>query len=274
MGIKQDIEKIQNIEIGILKEFIRICNSNNIKYFLVEGSLLGAIRHHNMIPWDDDIDVAMFRDDYEKFLKIAPKEINAPYIISNFRMRNGYIDYITQINDSEYRVSSSYRKKNDITNVWIDVFVLDGMPRGRIQHFLHKYNLLFHKMLMMWSNLDHYLVTGRKNRPIYEKLLIKLCRILHFERFINVRKALESMDRCMKKVRPVRGGNVINFMSEYKWRTEFPESYYGDGQIVSFGELMVRIPVQAEKILESIYGNYMELPPETERYKHSLIIVE
>lgn len=274
MDAKQNIEQIQKIEMEILKEFIEFCDSNQIKYFLVEGSLLGAIRHKGMIPWDDDIDVAMYRDDFERFLKIAPEGIHVPYVISNFKIQNTYVDYITQINDSRYSVRTSYRKKDDVVNVWIDVFVLDGMPRKRVQHFLHKYNLLFHKMLVMWSDLEHYLVTGRKNRPMYEKMLIWLCKKFHFERFIDTKEALEKMDQCMKKFKPVKDGNVINFMSEYKWKTEFPESYYGDGIIVPFGDLMVRIPVQSKKILESIYGNYMELPSEDERYKHHLVIVE
>jgi lipopolysaccharide cholinephosphotransferase len=270
MDFKQDIEQIQNIEIGILKEFIRICDSNNIKYFLAEGSLLGAIRHQGMIPWDDDIDVAMFREDYERFIKIAPGEIQAPYSISDFRIEEKYIDYITQMKDSEHQVCSSYRKKNDVVNVWIDIFVIDGMPKGKIRHFTHKYNLLFHKLLMMWSDLDHYLVKGRKNRPLYEIILIKICQIFHFEKIIHTYKALESMDRCMRNVKIAKDGNVINFMSEYKWRTEFPASYYGEGREVPFEDMLVRIPDESEKILESTYGDYMKLPPESERYKHSL----
>lgn len=274
MDARQSVKEIQKIELGILKEFVRVCDVNHIKYYLVEGSLLGAVRHQGMIPWDDDIDVAMFREDYEKFLKIAPKELKPPYILSDFRRKEGFIDYISQINDLGYQVKTSYRKKDAIMNVWVDVFVIDGMPSGKIRHFFHKYNLLFHKMLMMWSDLDHYLVTGRSNRPLYEKVLIKLCQVFHFERIIDTQKALERMDRCMKRVKPVTGGTVINFMSEYKWRTEFPESYYGDGRIVPFDGLMVRIPDQAEKILESIYADYMQLPPENQRYKHNLTLVE
>ena len=269
----EELAEIQNIEMNILKEFIRICDKNNIKYYLLEGSLLGAIRHKGMIPWDDDIDVGMFRDEYEKFLRIAPKEIEAPYIISNFRLRKGYKDYITQISHSEKFVRTQFRKKDDVMNVWIDVFVIDGMPKGPIKHFLHKYNLLFHKLIMMWSDLNHYLVTGRMNRPWYERFAIYLCRVFHFEKILDSMSALEHMDRCMKSKSVSKTLNTINFMSEYKWRTEFPIEYYGNGKLWPFGPIQAMIPDKAEDILKSIYGNYMELPPEDKRYKHSLKLV-
>lgn len=271
---KDDLEEIQNIEMGILGEFIRICSKFSLKYYLLEGSLLGAIRHQGIIPWDDDIDVGMFREDYEKFLELAPQEIRSPYIISNYKIREGYKDYITQISHSEKRVNTSFRKKDDVMNVWIDVFVIDGMPRNPIRHFIHKYNLLFHKMIMMWSDLDHYLVTGRENRPWFEKLAIKMCRTFHFEKIINSSKALKRMDNCLKSFHISSTNNTINFMSEYKWRTEFPLEYYGEGRVSSFGSLYAVIPEKAEEMLKSIYGNYMELPPEDKRYKHSLLLIK
>lgn len=270
----KDIEEIQDIEKGILKEFIRICDKHSLKYFLLDGSLLGAIRHQGMIPWDDDIDVGMFRSDFEEFLKIASREIRQPYIISNFKFTNGYKDYITQICNSVKYVETSYRKSGDIVNVWIDVFVIDGMPQEPVRHFFHKYNLLFHKMFLMWSDLDHYLVTGRENRPWYEKFAIKLCQIFHFEKLINSISALEGMDKCMKSVNPMKTYKTINFMSEYKWKTEFPIDYYGNGRMCLFDTIKVRIPDKSEEMLKAIYGNYMQLAPEDKRYKHSLRLLK
>lgn len=267
--IQEEIRELQAIEMGILGELIRICDENQIKYYLMEGSLLGAVRHQGMIPWDDDIDVGMFREDYERFLEIADNEARAPYKCLNYRNREGYIDFITQFVNTEKKIMTSYRAKDAVMNVWVDVFVIDGMPVNPVHHFLHKYRLLYRKLIMMWSNLDHYLVTGRERSGL-EKILIRICRVFKFERYINNYKALSKMDKAM-----VNGNkhNTINFMSEYKWRTEFPRDYYGNGRMVPFGGLTVRIPDKAEEILASIYGNYLELPPEDKRYKHSMKLI-
>ena len=70
MGDAETLQHIKDVELLILKDFIDICDENNIDYFLFFGTEIGAVRHQGFIPWDDDIDVIMFRDDYEKFLKI------------------------------------------------------------------------------------------------------------------------------------------------------------------------------------------------------------
>ena len=79
MGYKQYepevLKKLQQEELVVLKEFVRICNKYDISYFAVFGTNIGIIRHHGFIPWDDDMDFGMLRDDYEKFLKVAPSEI-------------------------------------------------------------------------------------------------------------------------------------------------------------------------------------------------------
>lgn len=270
--LSEDLRQIQECEKNILREFIRICEKYEIAYFLVEGSLLGAIRHKGMIPWDDDIDIAMMREDYEKFLKVAAKELKPPYQCNDFRTNPDYIDYITQIVDTSVTVESSFRTGKNKTNVWIDVFVIDGMPKSKIFHKIHKFRLLMNKMLLMWSDLDHYVVV--RERPIYEKFLIWLGKVLHSNIWLDTKKRLRKMDMAMKKYSPFKEGNTINFMSEYKWKNEFPLDIYGKGRKAGFEGFFVNIPEKSEVILKAVYGNYMELPKEEDRYKHKLNLLK
>ena len=263
---QNEIAEIQAIEMNILEELIRICDKHGIRYYLIEGSLLGAVRHRGMIPWDEDIDVGMFREDYERFLKIANIEAQPPYKCLNYRDREGYKGCTTQFVNTEEKVVTAYRAKNAVMDLWVDVFVIDGMPSDMIRHFIHKYRLLYRKLILMWSDLDYYLVRDRK-RSVFERILIGICKAFRLGRYIDTYSALARMDQAM-----VNGNteNTINFMSEYRWKTEFPKDYYGEGRMVRFGELFVRIPDKAEEILTSIYGNYMELPPEKKKYKHKM----
>lgn len=271
--MEKQLKAIQQTELRILKEFIRICEKYDLRYYLVEGSLLGAVRHEGMIPWDDDIDVALFREDYEKFLQIAPQELRHPYECRNFALTKGYIEYITQLVDTTTLIESPYRREVEVKPLWVDIFVIDGMPAAGWKQKLQKFRLLYRKLMLMWSDLDHFVVR-RNNRPLYEKVLIRVGNLCHTGAILSTNRQLRKMDAAMKKCDPHKTGMTVNFMSEYKWRSVFPTDYYGEGRLVPFEDFTARIPVQAEKILSSIYGDYMQLPPEDKRYKHSMKVVK
>ena len=273
MDKREDLKIIQSKEKSILEEFIKICDKYELRYFLVEGSMLGAVRHQGMIPWDDDIDVALFRNDHERFLSIAKTELSYPYKCQSFILDKDRKDYLTQIVDESTIVETQFRSSIQKSPVWIDLFVIDGMPGNRLMRALHYYHLLYRKMMLMWSDID-YFVVKRNNRPFHERVLIKIAKVFHTGFFISTRKQLYKMDKCMKKYPVKDGKNVINFMSEYKGKSEFPYDFFGKGRKSKFDELTARIPKNAEKILSNIYGNYMELPPEDKRYKHSMKLIK
>lgn len=87
----QVLEKLHNVELSMLKDFMKLCDDNNIEYFAISGTAIGAVRHHGFIPWDDDIDVALLRKDYERFVKVMKK-------IRNFVKNMIYGDQIWDIN--------------------------------------------------------------------------------------------------------------------------------------------------------------------------------
>jgi len=270
--MKTQLNAIQNIERAILQEFIRICDKHHLRYYLVEGSMLGAVRHQGMIPWDDDIDVALFRADYEKFLKVAKEEVQHPFALRHFSQTQDHIDYIAQLVDTTTCIESPYRREIERKPLWVDIFVIDSFPSGRLTAKIHKGRLLYRKLLLMWSDMNHFVV-NRAKRPLLERILIRIGDALNTSKFLSTTKQLQKMDRVMCSCDPRKTGCTVNFMSEYKWRTVCPSDWYGKGRIVPFDGFSVRIPDKAEDILSCIYGDYLQLPPEDQRYKHSMTII-
>ncbi len=90
MSKDNELKSLQAIELDILKQIDSLCNEHGLKYFLVGGSLLGAARHKGFIPWDDDIDIGMLREDYDKFISIAEKELSDPYKVNTYKIIGGH----------------------------------------------------------------------------------------------------------------------------------------------------------------------------------------
>ena len=266
-----DLQQIQQIERDILRVFANICRKHDLRWFLTEGSLLGAVRHGGMIPWDDDIDVALFREDYEKFLRAVRDELPEGYSCRNYRWDNDYIECMTKLEDTRHMIRSSAKGKTFETNVWIDIFVIDGMPSGKLAGKIHRFRLLAGKLRVMWSNIDHY-VTARK-RSKYEEFLIKLAKILRTDKLINTHKALHSLEKVMASVKVRPEGRTVNFISEYRFKTECETSSYGKGLETDFDGIAAVIPEKYDRILRKEYGDYNILPPESERYKHRLELI-
>lgn len=97
----EELKKVQECELEILAEVIKVCNENSIEYFVIGGTALGAVRHSGFIPWDDDIDIGMTRDDYERFLKIAPSKLKSDLFLQY---------YVTEPNSPTY--FAKVRKNN------------------------------------------------------------------------------------------------------------------------------------------------------------------
>ncbi len=258
------MNKLQSVQLMILKDVDKICAENDLNYFLIGGTLLGAVRHKGFIPWDDDVDIAMYRNDYNKFIDIMTKYDSERYFVQNFKTDNEYIRYITKIRlNGTKQVESEVRTTNIHHGIYIDVFPLDYISikninmlriRGKILKYL--YLLKIHRIYKF--NEDN----GTKSK------LRKFAKFfLHIISLIFPRYAINYMYDYICTATNNKGGEyTTSFASGYGWKKQlFPNYYYGKGTFLEFEGCKFRAPAEYDMILKSLFNNYMELPPESKR---------
>jgi len=266
--MNEKLRKLQLAELEILKVFIKVCEENGLKYYLIGGSLLGAVRHKGFIPWDDDIDIGMPRDDYDKFEKIINNFLpnNMKYI--NFKYLDEPTIYYARMESEEIEINDNSAMIKRKRNAWIDIHPFDGMPNNIIGEKLHHLHVLFQRMLIQYSKYSVIVNQELKNRPLIEKILIKLGKIINFEKILNTKKCLMKFDKILKKYKYTESKKVANFIGANKYKEIFPKELFENTSEYEFEGIKVIAPKEYDKILSHLYGDYMKLPPEEERNKH------
>ena len=128
---KADFKKLQSVQMEIMDEVHRVCTENNILYYIIAGTALGAVRHGGFIPWDLDIDVAMPRSDYERFQKICNEKMSDRFICRNYKNTKGYLrpHALVCIKDTYLSTKSEkYNTNEQNLGIYLDVFPLDNAP--------------------------------------------------------------------------------------------------------------------------------------------------
>lgn len=256
------IKDAQKIMLDILIEFDRICKENNLRYFLDWGTLLGAARHKGFIPWDDDLDVSMPRKDFEKFRLIAKENLDKKYFLqtpeTDKHYKYYYIPMKLRFNDSRYieKVESGEEKFNQ--GIYIDVFPLDYLPKGRINYKIQ----CFYKYIMERANMINEGFSGvsLKRKVIYP-LVYFFVKVLN----INSRKKIEKffVEKCKRYDDKYWSGIDLYLKQEYKKEDLFPLK-----EIV-FENNTFSSPNNFDAVLTKMYGDYNTLPPMNERFSHS-----
>ena len=119
------------VQLDLLNEFDRVCKKYNLKYILDFGTLLGAIRHKGFIPWDDDLDVSMLREDYDKLMEIGPKEFKHPYLLQNVTKEEYFDEIVSKLRraDTTYLMTHNLQYRSPYNQgIFIDIFVFDALP--------------------------------------------------------------------------------------------------------------------------------------------------
>lgn len=259
MENRKKLSEVQIIIWDIMKDILEVIHKHDYKYFMLGGTLLGAIRHKGFIPWDDDIDIGIPRSDYEDFIKRVSKELPEYLELHTYWDNTSHHYYFSRIVDTRHELKRTGSIVERVEDVWVDIFPLDGMPNNSIVRRIHMLKLLYARARYHMATFDRVNLK-RPNRPLSERIIIRIVRKTGFGTHSDAKRWLDKIDALLKKY-PVEASDwVVNFMGQYKFKEMFPKSWYGDGKLYPFEDSELVGPIAYDKVLTQQYGDYMTPP--------------
>ncbi len=259
------VNELQQAEFNILKEFVQICAKLELTYYMVCGSALGAVKYQGFIPWDDDIDVALPRKDYERFLEAAPSLLPEWCFVQNYRTDKHFHLYGTKLRDSRTTYIEAPCRKMDIhQGVFIDVFPLDeqyadpGMKK--VYQKLRKKTDDIRIIRLDYRRFTSREVFNPRNRYY---ILYKL-----FGLYSDTAKYIGEFDRFASQGNQNGNGIWCNHANSSS-PTEFaPKEQYGKGIDAVFEGLTVRVPEKFDEYLTQKYDDWRADLPKEQQVGH------
>lgn len=264
------LKKLQKTELEILKDFDDLCRENGLSYFGGGGTAIGAVRHHGMIPWDDDIDVGLVRKDYEKFLRIAKqKKYSDKYRVINAETMENYPLMSTRWCKKGTKFKEDALKNIDgDLGIFLDIYCFDNIPDNEILMQIHAWrSWVWGKLLILYWLDEPVLYFG----GFWGKAVAGICKAVHLGmRGLHV--SPRWLYRHTKRVTSCYDGKEtkrVNYMHDPRpcisimdRKDIFPVKR------VEFSGQEICVPANVEAYLERRFGDYMTLPPEDKRHNH------
>lgn len=271
--IEQDEQR--KLQLKILERFIKICEKYNLRYSVSGGTLIGSLRHEGYIPWDDDIDVDMPREDYEKFIHLYKKHYNGGEIkIIDRREEKLYHLNFAKLHDTKtiLREKNVLDKYAMLYGIYIDIFPLDNVSGNKENRrkFLKKNYYALKLITMNVYDKDDIKHNSQRMRRLYN-MAWRILKIVP----INLLTGIEEM-RIKRYSKENKGSGYLRELGfgTKDFECAFHESDFSSYIKKKFEHLEVNVPVGYDRILRSEYGDYMQLPPEEERINHGLEVYE
>ena len=253
---KLDIDEIKEVELGVMDYIHNICNEKGINYSLAYGSLLGAVRHKGFIPWDDDLDIALKRDEYDKLYQAILEDNNSIYKIVSWENDSRYPYPFYRVYDSRTVYENNYIQNDIELGICVDVFPFDDYKD--VNKEITK--------LDMYRRLSVYTLYGIRNKEAGIKNIIRYLMLVVF-RLTRVKTWNKKLNDCSKV--SVDSEHIDYLMESKKYSTKIDAKALDKVVEFKFEDRTYNIPADYDHILTTIYGaDYMEIPPLEKRIQH------
>lgn len=262
---EEELRKAQELMLILLKKFAKICDDNDIHYFLDSGTLLGAIRHNGFIPWDDDIDVGMLRKDYDKFCQVLMTYKDENIVLQNFETDSGFGFSFSKLvlKNTKWIEKFAMNTNRDYEGIFLDIFPFDKVPNDDKQiRKIYKINNFYKAIL--FAKLGYN--PGIK-KP-FKRFLFALLKF--FSKFFSVKALQNKQVKLCTKYNYLENNYLVTEFGGTFYESLNPESFYKETCKHRFEDDYFNIPKQYDRVLTHMYGDYMT-PPVDPTYKHEIL---
>lgn len=263
------MNSIQNKILTIMRVVDEICERNGLTYYAIGGTCIGALRHHGFIPWDDDLDIAVPIEDWDRFWNIMERELPHEYRIYCGNEIRHYRYIFNKIHDSRTSFIEKAEEKfpDAYKGIFIDVMPIAGIPETKSKRDR------FYRKILWFSRLNYIMRYPLSEMDSWKKIA--------FWPFVHLLEPLFSFhyfsDRWIKllKTQPFYESKFTG----YTWWANasdklcFPFDFFNGTKRYSFEGINISCPINSDGYLKKQFGNYMEFPPEDQRIDHHQVFV-
>ena len=266
------LRKVQLTMLEIAKEVKRICEENHINYFMDSGTLIGAVRHKGFIPWDDDMDFAFLRPDYEKFIEVARTQLKPGFILQTWDT-DPYFPYCFAkvLKEGTVYLETSYYGTKKRNELYVDLFVLDVYPDSIICRKKQGRETQRYKHILM---MQCVIKPWRAKKKLIDKIMLRVLYLpYNLLAFISSRESIKKKYlKARQRFNGLKPNNYYNANVSKYGLYETPASCFESFCQLPFEDTCFMAPGDSDLYLKNEYGDYMTPPPIEEREGHHNVI--
>lgn len=255
MGASQDVKQVQGKILETMKYIDGLCRRNGIVYYIMGGTALGAVRHGGFIPWDDDLDIFMTPDQYEKFKAVFEKEQSTQFVLQEWRTTPKYLEYAKVRMNGTTFIEQNFAHRTDLHHgIYVDIMILHKVPKGKLRQ---KLVYLESKFVTLYGlSQRNWKPKSRSQELVLKALKLLPCRLMANIAYRHIYKY------------DSRNGDFMYcyWITPAKFRSGlFDASFFSEPVDVPFEDTVLLGSKKIKEYLEYRYGDYMKLPSEEAR---------